>query len=120
MTSASPANPQSDLVHSLSAALHKTPIMARLHDPDHALADETARQLVESLERIGIMVTMNADPLSFNGNSLMPAAVGSTDAEREIERLRQEQDDYLDEALKETFPASDSIAPGHPHPKKPD
>lgn len=37
----------------------------------------------------------------------------------EKERARQprksekaEQDDYLEEALKETFPASDSIAPG--------
>jgi hypothetical protein len=26
----------------------------------------------------------------------------------------QEQDDYLEEALEETFPASDPIAPGHP------
>lgn len=42
-----------------------------------------------------------------------------TEAERERERLRQEQDAYLDEALKETFPASDPIAPGHPHPGKP-
>ncbi|WP_203422985.1 hypothetical protein [Sinorhizobium sp. BG8] len=26
---------------------------------------------------------------------------------------RKEQDDYLEEALEETFPASDPIAPGH-------
>lgn len=39
-------------------------------------------------------------------------------AEREAERVCQEQEDYLDEALKETFPASDPIAPGHPHPTK--
>lgn len=43
-----------------------------------------------------------------------------TEADQEAERLRQEQDRYLDEALKETFPASDPIAPGHPQPKKPD
>lgn len=43
-----------------------------------------------------------------------------TETEREAERLRQEQDDYLDEALRETFPASDPIAPGRPHPKKTD
>lgn len=42
-----------------------------------------------------------------------------TNAELEAEQLRQEQDAYLDEALKETFPASDPIAPGHPHPIKP-
>lgn len=28
-------------------------------------------------------------------------------------RKHQEQDDYLEEALEETFPASDPIAPGH-------
>ena len=48
-----------------------------------------------------------------------PVKGGPTDAERELERLREEQDRYLDEALKETFPASDPIAPGHPHPKTP-
>ncbi|MBP2560064.1 hypothetical protein J2T08_000805 [Neorhizobium galegae] len=26
----------------------------------------------------------------------------------------KEQDDYLEESLEETFPASDPIAPGHP------
>lgn len=33
----------------------------------------------------------------------------------------KEQDDYLEEALEETFPASDPIAPGHPQeqPNKP-
>jgi hypothetical protein len=37
------------------------------------------------------------------------------EAEQAAEKLRQEQDDYLDEALEETFPASDPIAPGRPH-----
>lgn len=35
----------------------------------------------------------------------------------EKERLK-EQDDYLEEALEETFPASDPIAPGHPMPRR--
>jgi hypothetical protein len=30
----------------------------------------------------------------------------------------QEQDDFLEEALKESFPASDPIAPGHVPPSK--
>lgn len=30
------------------------------------------------------------------------------------EERRKEQDDFLEEALEETFPASDPIAPGHP------
>ncbi|MDI7865145.1 hypothetical protein MRS76_24865 [Rhizobiaceae bacterium n13] len=34
------------------------------------------------------------------------------DADME-EKKRKEQDDYLEEALEETFPASDPIAPGH-------
>lgn len=38
---------------------------------------------------------------------------------QESERLRQEQEDNLDEALKDTFPASDPIAPGRPHPSRP-
>lgn len=29
------------------------------------------------------------------------------------EKERKEQDDYLEEALEETFPASDPISPGH-------
>lgn len=36
---------------------------------------------------------------------------------QEKERLK-EQDDYLEEALEETFPASDPIAPSHPTSKK--
>ena len=28
--------------------------------------------------------------------------------------IAKEQDDYLEESLEETFPASDPIAPGHP------
>lgn len=35
------------------------------------------------------------------------------------EDLAREQDDYLDEALKETFPASDPISPGHAEKKHP-
>jgi len=35
----------------------------------------------------------------------------------EDEDRAREQDDYLDEALKETFPASDPISPGHPENK---
>ncbi|KGD96916.1 hypothetical protein JL39_16045 [Rhizobium sp. YS-1r] len=34
-------------------------------------------------------------------------------AAAEADRAK-EQDDYLEEALEETFPASDPIAPGHP------
>ncbi|MGI4954142.1 MAG: hypothetical protein ACRYGM_20250 [Janthinobacterium lividum] len=56
------ARPRSRLLQCLSAALPGTPVMARLHDPDRALADETARQLVEHLERAGITVTLNARP----------------------------------------------------------
>ena len=37
----------------------------------------------------------------------------------EDEDLAREQDDYLDEALKETFPASDPISPGHAEKKHP-
>lgn len=29
------------------------------------------------------------------------------------EKERKEQDDYLEESLEETFPASDPISPGH-------
>jgi len=56
------ARPRSRLLQSLSAALASTSIMARLHDPDHVLADETARQFIEHLERAGITVTPNARP----------------------------------------------------------
>ena len=50
---------------------------------------------------------------------MMPASDEPTvPALREAERLRQEQEDNLDEALKETFPASDPIAPGSPHPPR--
>ncbi len=31
-----------------------------------------------------------------------------------VKDAAKEQDDYLEEALEETFPASDPIAPGHP------
>lgn len=41
-----------------------------------------------------------------------------TDKAAEEKRLLQEQDDYLEEALEETFPASDPIAPGHVNGKK--
>jgi hypothetical protein len=49
----------------------------------------------------------------------MPTEKDSPKASLEEERARQkrksakaEQDDYLEEALEETFPASDPIAPG--------
>lgn len=49
----------------------------------------------------------------------MPTEKDSPKASLEKERARQkkknqkaEQDDYLEEALEETFPASDPIAPG--------
>jgi len=49
----------------------------------------------------------------------MPTEKDSPKASLERERARQaekthkaEQDDYLEEALEETFPASDPIAPG--------
>ena len=44
-----------------------------------------------------------------------------TDAELTAEREWKEQDAYLDEALRETMPASDPISPGHVHhePKQP-
>lgn len=32
-------------------------------------------------------------------------------------KLEVEQDDYLEEALEETFPASDAISPGRARPK---
>ncbi len=64
MTAASPADPRVDLLQSISAALQTTPIMSRLHDPDHVLSAITAHQLVESLERLGIVVTWaTAGPL---------------------------------------------------------
>jgi hypothetical protein len=47
----------------------------------------------------------------------------STDAPKTDDERAKEQDDYLEEALEETFPASDPIAPGHPShdsPAKPD
>ncbi|MFN7023746.1 MAG: hypothetical protein ACK4QP_04365 [Pseudorhizobium sp.] len=40
------------------------------------------------------------------------------DPDTDAERAR-EQNDYLEEALKETFPASDPIAPGDPSHKSP-
>ena len=54
---------------------------------------------------------------AIDGGSSSTINNGPIPADREIERLRQEQDDYLDEALQEAFPASDPIAPGHPHSK---
>ena len=63
MTRPSPAHvPHSDLLRILSAALQTTPVMSRLHDPDHVLSDETARQLCARLERAGIIFMMAADP----------------------------------------------------------
>ena len=54
-----------------------------------------------------------------------PAKDNSPKKSLEEERARQkdkakkaEQDDYLEEALEETFPASDPIAPGQPGDKK--
>jgi hypothetical protein len=51
----------------------------------------------------------------------MPTEKDSPKASLEKERAEQkhksekaEQEDYLEEALKETFPASDPIAPGDP------
>lgn len=51
----------------------------------------------------------------------MPTEKDSPKTSLEQERARQkqksleaEQDDYLEEALEETFPASDPIAPGDP------
>ncbi|NTJ06045.1 hypothetical protein G6L40_03230 [Rhizobium lusitanum] len=32
---------------------------------------------------------------------------------KQAEKDHKEQDDYLEEALEETFPASDPISPGH-------
>ena len=53
-----------DLLQSLSVALRTTPVMSRLHDPDHTLSDATAQQLVASLRRLGITMTVaDADPL---------------------------------------------------------
>lgn len=64
MTLAALVGSRPDLLQSLSVALRTTPVMVRLHDPDHALADATARQLVASLQRLGITVTMAAaEPL---------------------------------------------------------
>ena len=110
-----PAAPRAHLLHSLSAALHKTPVMARMHDPNHTLSYETARQLVASLDRLGITVTVTGDAPNAVAVAMNVPSAQPSDAEREIARLHQEQDAYLDEALKETFPASDSIAPGRPH-----
>jgi hypothetical protein len=41
------------------------------------------------------------------GKETPPPATSAKDAAKE-------QDDYLEESLEETFPASDPIAPGHP------
>jgi hypothetical protein len=49
----------------------------------------------------------------------MPRDKHSTDAPKTDEERAKEQDDYLEEALEETFPASDPIAPGHPSPGSP-
>ena len=60
MTPAPPAASVSDMsevLRAFSAALQGTSIMSRLHDPDHALAGETARQLVLDIERLGFIVT---------------------------------------------------------------
>ena len=112
MPPASPVPSGDDLIRNLSTALQSTLLMKRLHDPDHALSDESARQLVDSLEQVGFTMAMAADAAA---QPIAPALApdGTSDAERERRRL--EQDDYLDEALQETFPASDPIAPGHPH-----
>jgi len=51
---------------------------------------------------------------SMNGKKLeknKPAR--KTGAERTAEQEWKEQDAYLDEALRETIPASDPISPGH-------
>jgi hypothetical protein len=46
---------------------------------------------------------------------------GKADAGRTTDEEWKEQDAYLDEALRETMPASDPISPGHVHhdPKAP-
>ncbi len=44
----------------------------------------------------------------------MTKAGGATDKPGETDNSEQEQDDFLEEALEETFPASDPIAPGRP------
>jgi hypothetical protein len=44
----------------------------------------------------------------------MTKAGGATDTPDETDNSEQEQDDFLEEALEETFPASDPIAPGRP------
>lgn len=49
----------------------------------------------------------------------MPRDKHSTDAPNTDDECAKEQDDYLEEALEETFPASDPIAPGHPSPGNP-
>jgi hypothetical protein len=51
-----------DVAHCLSAALRTTPVMTRLYDPDHMLADATALQLIAFLEQRGIALTKTAAP----------------------------------------------------------
>ncbi len=54
--------PRSDLTQCLSLALRTSPVMSRLYDPDHKLADATALQLVEFLEGRGIVVAAPGAP----------------------------------------------------------
>lgn len=47
-----------------------------------------------------------------NGNSPKESLKQERARQKETTK-KKEQDDYLEEALEETFPASDPIAPGH-------
>ncbi|MGF9693427.1 ATPase inhibitor subunit zeta [Rhizobium sp. 0TCS1.26] len=47
-------------------------------------------------------------------HEMMFSAAEQLEAEFNSRTTHTEQDDYLEEALEETFPASDPIAPGHP------
>jgi hypothetical protein len=51
--------------------------------------------------------------LSIKGIEMIEAAE-ATNKPNETDTFEQEQDDFLEESLEETFPASDPIAPGRP------
>jgi hypothetical protein len=56
----------SALIEEISNSPRSTPIMRRLHDPDHILSNATAWQLIKDLRRSGITVTMKPDVTDLN------------------------------------------------------
>ncbi len=56
--------------------------------------------------------------MSTSKRTQTPGQAGKAGDDAEAERIRERQDRLLDEALKETFPASDPVSPFQVEPEK--